>query len=334
MAKKSSPRITAAALVVVTLLIAALTLVARQQTSDKIVLKLAHGLDVEHPVHLGMVYMAERLAEKTNGEVTIEIFPSEQLGSEREYLEQVQLGCIDMAKSSAAALEQFVPEMAVFGVPYVFRDSDHYWKTVEGPVGKGILAAGESVGFRGLCYYDAGARSFYVKDKPIHTPEDLLDRKIRVQQSNTAMEMVKALGGAPTPIPWGELYTALQQGVVDGAENNPPSFYTSRHWEVAKYYTLDEHTLVPDVLLMSRTVWAELPEFAQIALTEAVAESVEYQKDLWAKMTAEALEKIQAEGVEVIRPDKSAFADKVIEMHRSYEGTLVGDLIEDIRAVE
>jgi len=334
MAKKSSPRITAAALVVVTLLIAALTLVARQQTSDKIVLKLAHGLDVEHPVHLGMVYMAERLAEKTNGEVTIEIFPSEQLGSEREYLEQVQLGCIDMAKSSAAALEQFVPEMAVFGVPYVFRDSDHYWKTVEGPVGKGILAAGESVGFRGLCYYDAGARSFYVKDKPIHTPEDLLDRKIRVQQSNTAMEMVKALGGAPTPIPWGELYTALQQGVVDGAENNPPSFYTSRHWEVAKYYTLDEHTLVPDVLLMSRTVWAELPEFAQIALTEAVAESVEYQKDLWAKMTAEALEKVQAAGVEVIRPDKSAFADKVIEMHRSYEGTLVGDLIEDIRAVE
>ncbi len=334
MAKKSSPRITAAALVVVTLLIAALTLVARQQTSDKIVLKLAHGLDVEHPVHLGMVYMAERLAEKTNGEVTIEIFPSEQLGSEREYLEQVQLGCIDMAKSSAAALEQFVPEMAVFGVPYVFRDSDHYWKTVEGPVGKEILAAGESVGFRGLCYYDAGARSFYVKDKPIHTPEDLLDRKIRVQQSNTAMEMVKALGGAPTPIPWGELYTALQQGVVDGAENNPPSFYTSRHWEVAKYYTLDEHTLVPDVLLMSRTVWAELPEFAQIALTEAVAESVEYQKDLWAKMTAEALEKVQAAGVEVIRPDKSAFADKVIEMHRSYEGTLVGDLIEDIRAVE
>ena len=239
-----------------------------------------------------------------------------------------------MAKSSAAALEQFVPEMAVFGVPYVFRDSDHYWQTIEGEVGKGILAAGESVGFRGLCYYDAGARSFYVKEKPINTPDDLLDMKIRVQQSKTAMEMVEALGGAPTPIPWGELYTALQQGVVDGAENNPPSFYTSRHWEVAKYYTLDEHALVPDVLLMSRAVWAELPEFARTALTEAVAESVEYQKELWAKMTAEALEKLAAAGVEVIRPDKSAFADKVIEMHRGYEGTLVGDLIEDIRAVD
>ncbi len=333
MAKKSSPRITAAALVVVTLLIAALTLVARQQTSDKIVLKLAHGLDVEHPVHLGMVFMAERFAEKTDGAATVEIFPSEQLGSEREYLEQVQLGSIDMAKSSAAALEQFVPEMAVFGVPYVFRDSDHYWRIIEGEVGKGILAAGESVGFRGLCYYDAGARSFYVKEKPIYTPDDLLDMKIRVQQSKTAMEMVEALGGAPTPIPWGELYTALQQGVVDGAENNPPSFYTSRHWEVAKYYTLDEHALVPDVLLMSRTVWEELPQFAQRALTEAVAESVEYQKDLWAKMTAEALEKIQAEGVEVIRPDKSAFADRVVEMHRSYEGTLVGGLINQIQAV-
>jgi tripartite ATP-independent transporter DctP family solute receptor len=333
MAKKSSPRITAAALVVVTLLIAALTLVVRQQTSDKIVLKLAHGLDIEHPVHLGMVYMAERFAEKTDGAATVEIFPSEQLGSEREYLEQVQLGSIDMAKSSAAALEQFVPEMAVFGVPYIFRDSDHYWQTIEGEVGKGILAAGESVGFRGLCYYDAGARSFYVKEKPINTPDDLLDMKIRVQQSKTAMEMVEALGGAPTPIPWGELYTALQQGVVDGAENNPPSFYTSRHWEVAKYYTLDEHALVPDVLLMSRTVWEELPQFAQRALTEAVAESVEYQKDLWAKMTAEALEKVQAEGVEVIRPDKSAFADRVVEMHRGYEGTLVGGLINEIQAV-
>ena len=125
----------------------------------------------------------------------------------------------------------------------------------------------------------------------------------------------------------------MQQGVVDGAENNPPSFYTSRHWEVAKYYTLDEHALVPDVLLMSRTVWEKLPQFAQRALTEAVAESVEYQKDLWAKMTAEALEKVQAEGVEVIRPDKSAFADRVVEMHRGYEGTLVGGLINEIQAV-
>ena len=334
MAEKSHPRITVAVLAAVTLLIATLTLTARQQTSDKIVFKLAHGLDVEHPVHLGMVYMADRLAEKTDGQATIEIFPSEQLGSEREYLEQVQLGCIDMAKSSAAALEQFVPEMAVFGVPYVFRDSDHFWKTAEGPIGAEILSAGEGVGFRGLCYFDAGARSFYVKEKPIHTPADLLDMKIRVQQSKTAMEMVEALGGAPTPIPWGELYTALQQGVVDGAENNPPSFYTSRHWEVCKYYTLDEHALVPDVLLMSRAVWEKLPDFTREALTEAVAESAEYEKELWAKMTAEALEKVQQAGVEVIRPDKSAFADKVAELHRGYEGSLVGDLVERIQAVE
>lgn len=334
MAQKHLPRITIAVLAAATLLVAGLTLAARQQTSDKIVLKLAHGLDVEHPVHLGMVYMAERLAEKTDGQATIEIFPSEQLGSEREYLEQVQLGCIDMAKTSAAALEQFVPEMSVFGVPYVFRDSSHYTKTIKGPIGEEILAAGEGVGFHGLCYYDAGARSFYVKDKPIRTPDDLLDRKIRVQQSKTAMEMVTALGGAPTPIPWGELYTALQQGVVDGAENNPPSFYASRHWEVSKFYTLDEHALVPDVLLMSRSVWGRLPHFAREALTEAVAESVEYQEALWAKMTAEALEKLQAEGVEIIRPDKSAFADKVAELHRGYDGTLTGDLVERIQAVE
>lgn len=334
MAEKNLPRVTIAVLAAVTLLLAGLILGARKRTSDKIVLKLAHGLDVEHPVHLGMAYMAERFAEKTDGKASIEIFPSEQLGSEREYLEQVQLGCIDMAKSSAAALEQFVPEMAVFGVPYVFRDSGHYTKTIKGPIGEEILAAGEGVGFRGLCYYDAGARSFYVKDRPINTPDDLLDLKIRVQQSKTAMEMVEALGGAPTPIPWGELYTALQQGVVDGAENNPPSFYASRHWEVSKFYTLDEHALVPDVLLLSRTVWERLPNFARQALTEAVEESVEYQEGLWAKMTADALERLQAEGVEVIRPEKSAFVVKVAELHRSYYGTLTGDLIERIRAVE
>jgi tripartite ATP-independent transporter DctP family solute receptor len=334
MNERSRAGITIAALAAVTLLISALTLTARQQISDKIVLKLAHGLDVEHPVHLGMAYMAKRFAEKTDGRAMIEIFPSEQLGSEREYLEQVQLGCLDMAKSSAAALEQFVPEMAVFGVPYVFRDSGHYWKTIEGPLGEEILSAGEGVGFRGLCYYDAGARSFYSKDKPIHTPADLLDMKIRVQQSKTAMEMVEALGGAPTPIPWGELYTALQQGVVDGAENNPPTLYASRHWEVCKYYTLDEHALVPDVLLMSRAVWEKQPEFVQQALTEAVAESVQYQKELWARMTAEALEKMQQAGVEVIRPDKNVFADRVDELQRGYQGTLVGNLIESIHAVK
>jgi tripartite ATP-independent transporter DctP family solute receptor len=157
-----------------------------------------------------------------------------------------------MTKTSAAPMEGFVPEMAIFGIPYVFRDNDHCWRVLESEIGRQLLAAGQSVGLHGLCYYDAGSRSFYTIDRPILVPDDLRGLKIRVQQSKTAMDMVEALGGSPTPIPWGELYTALQQRMVDGAENNPPSFHSNRHFEVCKHLSLDEHTIVPDILVSAR----------------------------------------------------------------------------------
>ncbi|MEJ2543263.1 MAG: TRAP transporter substrate-binding protein DctP [Calditrichaceae bacterium] len=185
-----------------------------------------------------------------------------------------------------------------------------------------------------MCYYDAGSRSFYAIDKPINTPADLKGMKIRVMKSITAVNMVKALGGSPTPIPWGELYTALQQGVVDGAENNPPSFYFSRHYEVCKYYSLDEHTAVPDILLMSTVVWNNLTPQEQEWLQKAVDESVIHQKKLWKEATEEALKAVQEAGVKVTYPDKTPFLEAVKPMHDSYKGTPIYDLIQEISNIE
>jgi tripartite ATP-independent transporter DctP family solute receptor len=281
-------------------------------------LKLAHGLDTQHPVHRGMEFMAERLAEKSNGELLIEIYPSQQLGTERQCLELLQIGSLAMTKVSAAVMENFAPNIQVLSLPYVFRDREHAYRVFDEEIGRNLLEQSEKYWLRGLTYFDAGQRSFYAKE-PIRTPEDLQDKKIRVQESVTAMNLVRSLGGAPTPISWGELYTALQQGVVDGAENNPPSFYTSRHYEVCKYYTLNEHTAVPDILVIGTVAWNKLSAQEQQWLQEAADEAKVYQRKLWQKAEKEALDAVQAAGVEIIIPDKTKFFEKTQILLEDYK---------------
>ncbi|HNT67268.1 MAG TPA: TRAP transporter substrate-binding protein [bacterium] len=297
------------------------------------VLKLAHELDTSHPVHKGMVFMAEKLAAISQGRMRVDIYPGGQLGGERELIELLQIGSLAMTKVSTAPMESFVPEMVIFGIPYVFRDDDHRWRVLNSAVGQRLLLAGETVFLRGLCFYDAGSRSFYVKDKPIETPADLSGLKIRVMKSITSVKMIQALGGSSTPIPWAELYTALQQGVVDGAENNPPSFHLSRHYEVCRYYSLDEHTSIPDILLISTTVWNSLTPQEQRWLQQAVDESVVHQRRLWTEACEEALRTVQEAGVVVTRPDKEPFRQAVQPMHESYRGTPIYDLIQEIAAL-
>ncbi len=298
------------------------------------VIKLAHALDINHPVHKGMVYMSKKVDEYSNGQMRVDIYPGGQLGAERELIELLQIGSLAMTKVSSAPLEAFVPEMKFFGIPYIFRDSKHRWRVLKCPIGKRLLLAGEPYFLRGMCYYDAGSRSFYTKNKPIHTPADLNGMKIRVMKSITAVSMVKALGGSPTPIPWGELYTSLQQGVVDGAENNAPSFYLSRHYEVCKYYSIDEHASIPDILLMSTVVWNSLSKQEQEWLKKAVDESVVHQKILWKESTDEAMKAVQEAGVKIIYPDKKPFLDAVQDMHNSYKGTPLYALMEEIKNIE
>lgn len=286
--------------------------------SDVEVIKLAHSLDVNHSVHKAMVKMGEDLVEISGGKMQLEIYPSQQLGTERECIELLQIGSLDMTKVSVGVMENFAPRMKVFGLPYLFKDRAHSFKVLDGPIGQELLDEGTQFWIKGLGYYDAGSRSFYTKDKPINSPDDLVGLKIRVMESVTAMDMVKSLGGSPTPISWGELYTSLQQGVVDGAENNPPSFYLSRHYEVCKYYSLDEHTVLPDVLIMGTHIWDRLSEQEKKWLQKAVDASVTYQRQLWAAAEKEALEAVQKAGVTVLRPNKTAFSDDVKGVYEDY----------------
>ena len=289
------------------------------QANTHRVIKLAHSLDIKHSVHRAMVKMGEDLKEISGGKMQLEIYPNSQLGTERECLELLQFGSLDMTKVSTGILENFAPKMKIFGLPFLFRDREHAFNVLDGPIGKQLLDEGEQYWLKGLGYYDAGSRSFYTKDKSINTPEDLSGLKIRVVESFTAMEMVRSFGSSPTPISWGELYTSLQQGVVDGAENNPPSFYLSRHYEVCKYYSLDEHTMVPDVLIIGTQIWNRLSKKERKWLQQAVENSVIYQRKLWKEAEIEALAEVQKAGVIITRPDKTLFFKKVEVIYERYK---------------
>lgn len=298
---------------------------------ERVVLKAGHALDASHPIHQSLLFMAERLKEKSEGKVVLKIYQGSQLGDTRVMLEQTQLGVLTFVSASTANVEGFIPELGAFSVPYLFRDRDHFWGVLDGPIGQGLDDNFEQAGFRGMCFFDAGARSFYTQDKAILSPEDLKGMKIRVQANETSLAMVAALGGSPTPIPWGELYTALQQGVVDGAENNTPSYLSSRHYEVCPVYSLDEHTRLPDMLLMSLKKWNAYPEEIQQLIAGVAEETSLYQRELWQRMTIAALTTLEEKGVEIHRPDKKAFIEEVRPMHEGYAGTEIGDLIQAIK---
>lgn len=274
------------------------------------VVYLAHTLPISHPVHQGMEVFAEKVKEESQGKLSVKIFPNGQLGTEREVLELLQIGSIAMTKVSAATMANFAPEYKVMGVPYLFRNKEHLYKVLEGDIGEKILLSGSEYLLRGLCFYDAGSRSFYTKNTPIKTPEDLNGLKIRVMNHKMSVDMVNEMGGSATPMAYGELYTALQQGVVDGAENNPPSFVTSRHYEVCKYYTLDEHSSIPDVLAIGTKYWENLSSKEQSWMKNAARHSAKAQQGFWKKNVEECLTKLEAANVTIIKPEKSLFAEK------------------------
>lgn len=311
-----------------------LVVLSCKKDENKKVLYLAHTLPQTHPVHKGIVEFQKILNKKSNGELTIEIFPDAQLGSEREVLELLQIGSVAITKVSAATLSNFVPEYHVLGIPYLFRDKQHMFDVLEGPVGKSILEKGEKFWLRGLCYYDAGSRSFYTSNKAVRTPEDLKGLKIRVMNNQMAINMVNSLGGAATPMAYGELYTAIQQGVVDGAENNPPSFVSSNHYEISKYYTLDEHSSVPDVLLIGTKQWEKLSDQEKTWVQDAANESAQAQKQFWKASVDESMKIAREAGVEIIIPEKSLFAEKsksVLEEFKKEHPELI-QLVKDIKS--
>ncbi len=302
---------------------------------DHKTLKLAHSLPTDHPVHKAMEFMAERCKELSGGKLQMAIYSSGQLGSEQQCVELLQIGSLAITKVSAAVMESFTDDYKVLGLPYLFRDKEHAFKVLDGEIGKKLLLSTENKWIRGLCFYDAGSRSFYTIDRPIEKPADLKGLKIRVMKSKTAMDMVSALGGSPTPISWGELYTALQSGVVDGAENNSPSFYTSHHYEVCKHYSLDEHTTVPDVLIISQHIWEKLSSEEQGWLQQAASESVKVERKLWAESVKKSLEEVQKAGVKIYHPDKAPFREMVKDVYDSYkDNDVIYSYIKSIQAVD
>lgn len=297
-------------------------------------LKLSHNQSKDVAVHKAMEIFADKVAEYTNGEVKVRIYPNAQLGTQRESMELVQSGGLALAKTNTAEIEAFEPLYAVFNLPYIFKDEAHYYEVLTSDIGEEVLNASKDKGFIGITYYDAGSRSFYA-GKAIKHPDDLKGMKIRVQPSPSAVKMVELLGANPTPIAFGELYTALQQGVVDGAENNESALVDNRHGEVSKFYSYDRHTMIPDVLVMSTAEWDKLTPEQQEAIKKAGRESMMAQKDLWAEKTksviAEAKDKLGVTFVEDV--DTAAFAEKVLPMHEeaAKASEKAADLIKRIK---
>lgn len=315
-----------------TSLAAVLSLGLAVSASAKTTLKLNHNNDKTHPVHISMQKMADEVKELTNGEVVIRVYPNSQLGTQRESIELLQAGSLDMAKSNASEMESFEPSYGAFNIPYLFHNVDHYYAALKDPdVGQKILDASKGKGFLGLTYYDGGARSFYA-NKVIKTPEDLKGLKVRVQPSPSAVRMMELLGGSATPLAYGELYTALQQKVVDAAENNETALTLARHGEVSKIFSQDEHTMIPDVLLISEKTWAKLTPEQQQAVKKAADNSMMSHKDLWAKMIAEEKEKAKAQmGVEFVTVEKQPFIDATKPMKDEAKANpVIGSLVEKI----
>ena len=321
------PRLAATALVAVSL-----TTVG---VSAQTVLRSSDTHPDGYPTVEAVKHFGELIKERTDGRYEVEVFHSAQLGQEADTIEQTQFGVIDLNRISIGAFGTQVPEATVTQLPYIFRSADHFHNVLDGPIGEEILAAFDAVDVVALAFYDGGARSFYNSEKPITSPEDMAGLKFRVMQSDVFVDMVGALGANATPMPYGEVYSAIETGVIDGAENNYPSFDTAGHAEVAKYFSLDEHLMVPEVLVMSKVVWDGLTPEDQAIFRQAAKDSVAHQRELWAAQEAESRAKVEALGVEFNEVDKQPFIDAMEPVYEKYvTDPKLQELVERIRATE
>lgn len=295
--------------------------------------RLAETHPPDYPTTLGDKKFAELVYERTNGRIKIEVFPSGQLGEEKAVIEQVQLGAIELTRVNAAPLAEFNKNFGVLSLPYVFDSEAHLWKFLQSDTGNKLLDSLEKSKMKGLAYYDSGARSFYAR-KPLSSIDDLKGLKIRVQQNKINMEMVSALGASATPMPYGEVFSALQTGVIDAAENNYPSYFSSNHYQVAKYYILDKHQRTPEVLLISKTAWDKLSDEDKKIIKQAALDSVAFQREAWAKYEKDAEAKLRAAGVTItevkdVKPWQDAVKSVIDKYRDEYKEML--DAIDQAR---
>jgi len=274
-----------------------------------------------YPTVEAVKYMGDLLKQRTDGRYSIEVYHSAQLGEEKDTIEQTQSGVIDLDRVSMGPFNGIVPETAVPSLPYMFRSVEHMRHVMDGPIGDEILKAFEAHNLVGLAFYDSGARSFYNTKKDITSIADLKGMKFRVIQSDVFVDMVNALGANATPMAYGEVYSALQTGVIDGAENNWPSFESAKHYEVAKHYTLDEHQIVPEVLVMSKASWDKLSPEDQAIVRQAAKDSVVKMRELWDAQEKKSRDIVEKAGVKVSGIDKQPLIDAMKPVYDKYLST-------------
>ena len=292
------------------------------------VLRLGHALSAAHPVHQSMLNFAELVAHRTQDELNIVVYADGHLGEEPDTIAQTMVGALDLTKASASVLDSVDPRYQIFNIPFLLRDKPHWRRVVTGTAGDAMLNSGAGT-VVGLTFYDAGARSFYAR-RSIQRPEDLRGLKIRVQPSPSTMRMIELLDAEPRPMPWINVYSALQTGLIDGAENNLSALSFGRHAEVVKYYSLTEHTMVPDVLLMSRRVWNTLSERHRSVVWQAAAESALLQSTLWEASEGESRRTAERMGVTFETPDKEPFARKLAPMKEEFGERGLRDFIATV----
>ena len=288
----------------------------------------------DYPTVEAVKFMGKQLGEASKGRHGVRVFANAALGNERDTIEQLKLGGLDMMRINLAPLNNVVPETIVPGLPFLFRSKEHMRAILDGPVGDEILAGMEAQGMIGLAFYDSGARSIYTAKKPVKTLADLKGAKIRVQQSDLFVAMVEALGANPTPMPYGEVYTALKTGIVDAAENNMPSYESSRHFEAAKYYNQTEHSMAPEVLVFSKRIWDGLSKDDQALIRKAAKDSVPFMRKLWDERETKSREIAEKGGAQIVPiENRQEFVDAVKPVYAKFATTpKLQNLVQQIQA--
>ena len=312
-------------------------LAAPASAQQKLVLKASDVHPAGYPTVVAVENLGKKLEQATNGRLSVQMFASMQLGGEKEAIEQAQVGALQLARVSVGVLGTVVNELDVFNLPFLFRNTAHMQKVIDGPIGRELLdkvTSNANAGLVGLAWMDAGARSFYDIRKPLRSLADLKGLKFRVMGSPIFVDMMNALGGNGVAMGYDQVFSALQTGVVDGAENNPPSFVFDNHYQVAKYYTLTEHLIVPEILVFSRKLWTTLAKEDQDLIRGFAREAQMEERVLWVAYEKQALEKAKTAGVQILDiADKKPFQDAVKPVWDKY-GPRFAEMIKRIQAVE
>lgn len=300
----------------------------------QVVLKLGHAVAPEHPYHLGAVRYSDLVAQRTKSKVKIDVYPSTQLGNERDMVEGLQLGTIDLVVTSTGPLGGFVPRMFVVDLPFLFRDREHAYKVLDGPIGRELLDAFSAKGIKGLAFWENGFRQMTNSVRPIEKPEDLRGIKIRTMENKVHLSAFRAFGASPTPMAWSEVYTALQQKTIDAQENPIAIIYFQKIYEVQKYLALTDHFYSPTPLLMSLKAFNNLPKNIQKIMLDTAMECATFERNLLRDNEAKQLAEIKAKGMQVTLPNKKPFQDAVVPVYKEFESQFGKETIDRIIATQ